>query len=123
MTLIEAMKAAGEQGCITRPSFPIYPFGILVEDDCDSSLSITCDLNIQDLEATDWEVADHGCHVCEACHPSYFGELLSDSDFIAEMKKYRLDHEPDGWPAIKQKDLDRLINIIEQHTRAYNRTK
>lgn len=31
------------------------------------------------------------------------------------MAMERLEKEiPDGWPAIKQKDLDRLINIIDQ---------
>lgn len=37
---------------------------------------------------------------------------LTDAEFITDMQTYKLDHTPDGWPAIQQKDLDRLINII-----------
>jgi len=37
---------------------------------------------------------------------------LSDAEFIENMKSFRLDHEPDGWPAIRQRDLDRLIGLI-----------
>lgn len=56
MKLIEAMKTAGDLGKISRPCWPIYPFGVEVNEDNTGSLSIECDLSIKDLEADDYEV-------------------------------------------------------------------
>ncbi len=38
--------------------------------------------------------------------------LLSDSEFIQDMQTYKIDHTPDGWPAVQQWKIDRLIDII-----------
>ena len=40
------------------------------------------------------------------------GELLSDPDFLADMATYGIDHEWDGWPAIQQWQIARLIGLI-----------
>lgn len=36
-----------------------------------------------------------------------------DEQFLAEMKLFRNDHKPDGYPCIKQQELDHLIAIAE----------
>jgi len=37
---------------------------------------------------------------------------LTDTEFIEDMKTYKIDHAPDGWPAVQQWKIDRLLDII-----------
>jgi len=41
---------------------------------------------------------------------------MTDKEFIDDMRTYRLDHMPDGWPAVQTQQIDRLIAIIDQLT-------
>ena len=41
---------------------------------------------------------------------------LTDAEFIEAMQIYKLDHKPDGWPAVQQWKIDRLIDIIFKMT-------
>lgn len=38
----------------------------------------------------------------------------STSELIARVRAYEVDHTPDGWPAIKMKDVSRLANLVEE---------
>jgi hypothetical protein len=42
---------------------------------------------------------------------------MTDEEFVEDMRTYRLDHLPDGWPAVRQWQIDRLLDIID---RAYD---
>jgi hypothetical protein len=37
---------------------------------------------------------------------------MNDQQFISEMRSYRIDHLPDGYPCIQTWQIDRLIEII-----------
>lgn len=36
----------------------------------------------------------------------------SDAEFIRSMQAYKLDHAPDGWPAVQQWQIDRLLEMF-----------
>lgn len=48
---------------------------------------------------------------------------MTDKEFISEMRSYRIDHLPDGWPAVQTQQIDRLISIIDQLTIERDETK
>lgn len=57
------------------------------------------------------------CHEPKQATPLSAGVgLLSDSEFIQDMQTYKIDHEPNGWPAVQQWKVDRLIDIIFKMT-------
>lgn len=39
---------------------------------------------------------------------------MSDAEFVDEMRTYRLDHLPDGYPCVQTWQIDRLIEIIDR---------
>jgi len=39
---------------------------------------------------------------------------MTDSEFIEDMKIYKLDHEPDGRPAVQQWKIDRLLDMSDR---------
>ena len=41
---------------------------------------------------------------------------MTDAEFLDDMKTYKLDHTQDGWPAVQQWEIDRLIGMIESLT-------
>ncbi len=41
-------------------------------------------------------------------------EEMTDEEFVEDMRTYRLDHLPDGWPAVQTWKIDRLIEIIDK---------
>jgi hypothetical protein len=40
------------------------------------------------------------------------GKEMSDAEFLADMATYATDHEPDGWPAVQQWRIDRLLALV-----------
>lgn len=40
--------------------------------------------------------------------------VLSDFDFLEDMRTYEIDHEPDGWPAVPMASISRLIRMIDR---------
>lgn len=47
------------------------------------------------------------------------GDSVTDTEFIDDMRTYRLDHLPDGWPAVRTAQIDRLIEIIDRQMAEY----
>ncbi len=41
---------------------------------------------------------------------------MTDSEFIQRMRDYAIDHEPDGWPAVKMQDITRLCDLAQPRT-------
>lgn len=38
---------------------------------------------------------------------------MTDTEFLDDMWSFSVDHEPDGWPAIQQRDLSRLVGMVD----------
>ena len=41
--------------------------------------------------------------------------------FMSRMRELCADHEPDGWPAVQQRDIARLCNMVESAVPALDR--
>jgi hypothetical protein len=39
---------------------------------------------------------------------------MTDEAFVEDMRTYRIDHLPDGYPAVQTRQIDRLIEIIDK---------
>jgi hypothetical protein len=39
---------------------------------------------------------------------------MDDKEFVDDMRTYRLDHLPDGYPCVQTQQIDRLIEIIDR---------
>ncbi|MFA7290922.1 MAG: hypothetical protein WC023_01615 [Rhodocyclaceae bacterium] len=39
---------------------------------------------------------------------------MSDMDLVAEMRGFEIDHEPEGWPAVKMRQISALCDEIER---------
>ena len=37
---------------------------------------------------------------------------MTDKEFINDMATYKIDHEPDGWPAVQQWKIDKILGMI-----------
>lgn len=48
---------------------------------------------------------------------------MTDKEFVDDMRMYRIDHLPDGYPAVQTHQIDRLINIIDGLTRERDEAK
>lgn len=42
---------------------------------------------------------------------------------IELFRRYQMDHDPDGWPAVQQQDLSEAADIMERHLKTINRLK
>jgi hypothetical protein len=51
------------------------------------------------------------CAICGAKNETHEKDHL---EFIEDMRSYRVDHLPDGWPAVQTWKIDRLIEIIDR---------
>lgn len=41
-------------------------------------------------------------------------EEMTDTEFVDDMRTYRLDHLPNGYPCVQTWQIDRLIAIIDR---------
>ena len=48
---------------------------------------------------------------------------MTDKEFVDDMRTYRIDHLPDGWPAVQMHQIDRLIEIIDGLTHERDEAK
>ena len=39
---------------------------------------------------------------------------MTDEEFVEDMRRYRIDHSPGGYPAVQTRQIDRLIEIIDK---------
>jgi hypothetical protein len=39
---------------------------------------------------------------------------MTDEEFVEDMRTYRIEHSPDGHPAVQTRQIDRLIEIIDK---------
>lgn len=39
---------------------------------------------------------------------------ITDAEFVEDMRTYRIDHLPNGYPCVQTWQIDRLIKIIDQ---------
>ena len=39
---------------------------------------------------------------------------MNDQDLIEKLRLLEKDHEPEGYPSIKMKDISRLLDILEE---------
>ena len=53
---------------------------------------------------------------CEGHRMEKNAATMTDAEFIEEMRTYRLDHLPDGYPCVQTWQIDRLIEIIDRLT-------
>jgi hypothetical protein len=40
------------------------------------------------------------------------------AELVTRLRMLEIDHGPDGWPAIKMKDVSALLNILQGHRNA-----
>lgn len=47
---------------------------------------------------------------------------MTDTDeLIKRMRTLEIDHEPDGWPAVQQRDISALCDAVEGNNKALDR--
>lgn len=49
----------------------------------------------------------------EKWHQSEGGEMWQVERLVSRMRDFEIDHEPDGWPAVKMRDISKLCDAIE----------
>ena len=53
---------------------------------------------------------------CETHYMERNAGTMTDAEFIEDMRAYRQDHQPDGYPCVQTWQIDRLIEIIDRLT-------
>jgi len=58
-------------------------------------------------ESCEWTCrGECGCQYC-------YGDKMTDTEFVEDMRTLREEHEADGYPCVQTWQIDRLIAIIE----------